>query len=382
MRNYRLVSVWGIPIQINVSLLVVLPVLAWLIGSGEQIDLYTSIINGFPIVALDAEALQVGNTPWLIGVVASVGLFVSVAVHELGHAWAARRYGIEVESITLWLLGGLANLEAMPREWKQELWIALAGPAASVLVAVVCYGVVLALPASVPAVTFVVGWLVVTNVVLTVFNLLPAFPMDGGRVLRALLARSRSYASATRTAARVGSFFAIGFAILGVLSFSPMLFLLALFVYGAANGESRMVALETLLEGVTAADIMTTDVRTISSETPLSELGAQMLEDRRTVYPVVDESGSVVGVVSLEHLRRGRRGEAETVREVMAETFPTVTADTPMVEVVGSMNRSRVRTAVVAEDGEMVGMVTAEDLATTLEVRREAGASVSPRVAM
>jgi Zn-dependent protease len=382
VRNYKLVSVWDIPIRINVSLLVVLPVLAWLIGSGEQIDLYTGIINGFPIVALDAAVLRTGITPWLIGVAAAVGLFVSVAIHELGHAWAARRYGIEVESITLWLLGGLANLESMPREWKRELWIALAGPAASVLVAVFCYGVVSLLPSSVPAVVFVVGWLVVTNVVLTVFNLLPAFPMDGGRVLRALLARSRPYASATRTAARVGSLFAIGFAILGILSLSPMLFLLALFVYGAANSESRVVALETLLAGVTAADVADANVRTVRAGTALSELSEQMLEDRRTAYPVVDQSGSVVGVVSLEHLRRGRRQDATTVREVMSETFPTVTADAPMFDVVSLMTRSGAKTAVVEANGEVVGVITAADLATTLEIRREAGTTLSPRAAM
>lgn len=382
MRNYRITSIWGIPIRINISLLVVLPILAWLIGSGEQIALYSGIINGFPVVALDPAVLRAGTTPWLIGIAAAVGLFASVAVHELGHAWAARRYGIGVESITLWLLGGLANLESMPREWERELWIALAGPAASVLVAVVCYGVLVLLPSSVPVVVFVVGWLVVTNIVLTVFNLLPAFPMDGGRVLRALLARSRPYASATRTAARVGSLFAIGFVILGILSFSPMLLLLGLFVYGAANGESRTVALETLLDGVTAADVMSTNVRTVPAGAPLSELGERMLEDRRTTYLVADESGSIVGIVSLAQYRRGRRRDAATVRDVMSETFPALRGDTPMFEVVGTMNGSGTRTAVIEEDGAVVGMITAEDLATVLQIRRESGSSPSPRVAM
>jgi CBS domain-containing protein len=287
-----------------------------------------------------------------------------------------------VESITLWLLGGLANLESMPREWERELWIALAGPAASVLVAVVCYGVLVLLPSSVPVVVFVVGWLVVTNIVLTVFNLLPAFPMDGGRVLRALLARSRPYASATRTAARVGSLFAIGFVIIGILSFSPMLLLLGLFVYGAANGESRTVALETLLDGVTAADVMSTNVRTVPAGAPLSELGERMLEDRRTTYLVADESGSIVGIVSLAQYRRGRRRDAAAVRDVMSETFPALRGDTPMFEVVGTMNGSGTRTAVIEEDGAVVGMITAEDLATVLQIRRESGSSPSPRVAM
>lgn len=382
MRNYDLVSVANIPIRINVSLLVVLPVLAWLIGSGEQIDLYVGIINAFPVAALDPAVLRAGTTPWLIGIAAAVGLFVSVTIHELGHAWAARRYGIEVESITLWLLGGLANLSSMPREWNREFWIAVAGPAASVAVAVVCYGVVSVLPSSVPAVVFVLGWLVVTNVALAAFNLLPAFPMDGGRVLRALLARSRPYASATRIAARIGSLFGIGFALLGVFSLSPMSLLLGLFVYGAATSESRLVALETVLEGVTAADAMTANVRAVPVDTSLAELSERMLDDRQTTYPVVDRAGSVVGLVTLDHLKRGRRRDAATVRDVMAESFPTVAADTPMFEVVGRMNRSGANAAVVEADGDVAGLVTDADLATMLRIRRETGASRSPRVAM
>ncbi|WP_115863555.1 site-2 protease family protein [Halorussus litoreus] len=382
MRNYDIVSVWGIPIRINVSLIVFLPVLAWLIGSGEQIALYTGFINGFPDIALDVGVLRSGNTPWLIGAGAAVGLFASVALHELGHAWAARRYDIEVESITLWLLGGLASLSEMPREWERELWIALAGPAASVLVAASCYAVVLVLPASTPAVTFVFGWLVITNVVLTVFNLLPAFPMDGGRVLRALLARNQPYASATRTAARIGTLFALAFAVLGVLSFSPLLLLLALFIYGAATGESRMVALDTLLAGVTAADAMTPTTEPVRTDTALSELGSRMMDERRTDYPVVDDSGAVVGVVSLGDLRKSRREEGASVGDVTRRDLPRVSVDAPMFDIVSELNAARANAVLVEDRGEVVGTITRADLAATLEVRRDAGALVAPRTAM
>ena len=380
MRNYRVATVWGIPIQINVSLVVFLPVLAWLIGSGEQIAAYTGIINGFLATPLEVATLRAGNTPWLIGAAAAVGLFVSVALHELGHAWAARRYGIRTESITLWLLGGLASLQSMPREWNRELWIALAGPAASVLVAAACYVAVLVVPASAPALVFVLGWLVITNVVLTVFNLLPAFPMDGGRVLRALLARSQPYATATRTAARVGSTFALAFAVLGVLSFSPLLLLLAVFVYGAATSESRLVALDTLLEGVTAADAMTAGVEGVSSEESISNLVDRMMRERRTTYPVVD-AGTIVGVVSLDDLRGAKGRDAATIREVVDAGVPRVRSDLPLFEVVGLMNGARADAAVVEADGETVGVITAADLAAALQVRREAGSLVSPRVA-
>ncbi|NEU57822.1 site-2 protease family protein [Halorussus sp. MSC15.2] len=381
MWNYRITSVWGIPIRINVSLLVFLPVLAWLIGSGEQITIYTGIINGFTPSPLDAADLRAGNTPWLIGSLAAVGLFVSVALHELGHSWAARRYGIEVESITLWLLGGLANLQTIPREWQKEFWIAIAGPAASVLVAAVAYAAVLVVPASLPVVTFVFGWLVVTNLVLTVFNLLPAFPMDGGRVLRALLARSQPYATATRTAARVGALFALGFAILGVLSFSPLLLLLALFVYGGATSESRLVALDTLLDGVTAADVMTTDTERVTGDTTMADLATRMLEEGRTTYLVTGDDGTVAGIVSVDDFKRSR-GQDTTVEEVMDTNVPRITGETSLFDVYGLMNRDRVDAAIVEADGEIRGVITSTQMATALQIRREAGSVAAPRTAM
>jgi Zn-dependent protease len=381
VRGFKLASVWGIPIRIDVSLLVVLPVLAWLFGSGEQIGVYTGLINLFPGVTLDSASLRTGTRSWVVGVGSAVGLFASVALHELGHAWAARRYGIEVESITLWLLGGLASLASIPREWTRELVIALAGPAVSVLVGLACYGVVLVLPGAVPTAVFVFGWLAVTNLLLTVFNLLPAFPMDGGRVLRALLARSRPYPVATRTAARVGVAFAVLFAVVGALSFSPMLLLLAVFVYGAARGESRSVAMETLLDGLTAGDAATDGAESVDADTPLSDLATRMIRDRRTAYAVVDDSGATVGVVSLDRLRKRRR-DAETVGDVAVTDVPRVAATDPLFDVVAAMSRTGAPAAFVVADGEAVGLITASDLATTLRIRRESGTTVAPRAAM
>ncbi len=382
MRNYTVTSVWGIPIRVNVSLLVFLPVLAWLIGSGEQIEVYAGLINGFTGTALDPTALAGGTTPWVIGVVAAVGLFVSVAIHELGHAWAARRYGIETESITLWILGGLASLKSMPKEWNREFWIALAGPVTSVLVGAVCYAAVVALPASTSVATFVFGWLVVMNVTLAAFNMLPAFPMDGGRILRALLARRRPYATATRIAARVGSGFAVLFAVVGVLAFSPLLLLLALFVYGAANGESRIVAVASLLEGLTAADVMRSDAESVPADATLADLLDRMLRERRTAYPVED-AGSVVGVVSLADARRARkRDPGETrVRDVMAEGVRRVPADADAFEVLALLNERGVGVVLVPEAGEVAGVVTQAEFASLLQIRREGEGLLAPRVA-
>jgi Zn-dependent protease/predicted transcriptional regulator len=372
MRNYRLTSVWGIPIQLNISLLVFLPVLVWLIAASGQIELYATVIDDLSAAALDADALQTGINPWLIGVAAAVGLFFSVAVHELGHAYAARRYGIGIRSITLWIFGGLAALESMPREWDREFWIAIAGPVTSVGLGVAFAGLLQLVPASLPVVMFVVGWLAVINVVLAVFNMIPAFPMDGGRILRALLARSRSYATATRAAARVGTFFALLFAVVGVLSWNPILILIALFVYGTATTESRTTMLDELLTDVTAADVMETSARTVDADDTVADFTDRMLRDRRSEYVVVDD-GEIVGLVTLAELKRvDRSAQASTgVRSIMRGDVPTVEPTAPAFDVLVTMRDGPL--VVVLNGDEIVGTVSRSDLGRVMELRRQLG---------
>ncbi|MFC7165238.1 site-2 protease family protein [Halospeciosus flavus] len=372
MRNYTIGRVWDIPIRVNISLLVFLPVLAWLIGSGTQIEVYTSYINTFAPTALDPATLQAGNTPWIVGVGAAVALFTSVAIHELGHSWAAMRYGIQTESITLWILGGLAALSEMPKEWNRELWIALAGPVTSVLVAAAAYLVVLVLPASTPILAFVFGWAVVTNLLLAVFNMLPAFPMDGGRVLRALLARSQPYPVATRRAARVGTLFAVGFAVVGVLSFSPMMLLLALFVYGAATSESRTVALDAALEGLTVRDVTTVEKPTIDADASLNEFVDELMRTRKQLF-LVEEHGRVVGTVSMADLQRASKIDREAMRvsDVMVTDHPRLTPDDDAFEALATLAGDRRGVAFVEVDDETVGAVTREDFTELLSFQKE-----------
>ncbi|WP_435366052.1 site-2 protease family protein [Haloarchaeobius sp. DYHT-AS-18] len=375
MRSYRLTSIWGIPININISLIVFLPILAWLIGSGQQITLYAGIIDGLAGSSLDVAVLRQGTTPWLIGAAAAVGLFVSVTLHELGHSWVALRYGLTIESITLWIFGGVASMASIPREWNREFWIAIAGPITSVLIGVVCYILLQIIPTSLPIVLFVVGWLAVVNVTLAIFNLVPAFPMDGGRVFRALLARTRPYGQATRIAARVGVIFAIVFAVIGVFSFNVILLFVALFIYGAATSESRTTALEDLLVGVTVADIMKRDLRTIPATSTVAEFVDQMLVDRRTEFGVTDETGATVGIVSLQHLTDvDQRNRATTpVADVMAEEPLTVQATADAFDALVELGASKTSYALVEEGGSVVGVLSQADYASALELRRGIG---------
>jgi Zn-dependent protease/CBS domain-containing protein len=371
MRSYKLLTVWGIPIRVNTSLLLFLPILAWLIGSGGQIELYAALIERFTGVGFDLARLRAGSTPWLIGVVAAVGLFASVTVHELGHSWVALRYGLEIESITLWILGGLASLKSFPKEWDREFWIAIAGPVSSVLVAGVCYGGALLAPSSSHAGRFVLGWLAVTNVTLAAFNLLPAFPMDGGRILRALLARSRPYGTATRLAARVGVGFAFLFAIVAVLNFQIILLLLALFIYGAATTESKAVLLDELLDGVTVGDIVTREPATVDAGTTVEAFGRQLLQDRQPIHLVVAADGSPVGVVTLADLRGAKRADhaALTVRDI-ARDVPRVDAAADAFDTLVALQGPGGLDAIVERDGALVGLLTEADYAHAMTIQR------------
>jgi Zn-dependent protease/CBS domain-containing protein len=380
MRRYRVGSILGIPIELDLTFLLVVPLFAYLIGS--RIETTATLLVDLLGVGVDAAALT-GSVAWVVGLAAALGLFVGVVLHELGHSVVAMRYGYEIDSITLWLFGGIASLSEMPEDWRQELAIAVAGPVVSVLLGVGCYLALLAVPAGLPAVQFVVGYLAVLNVTLAVFNMLPGFPMDGGRVLRALLARSRPYARATEIAAEVGKGFAILMGLFGLLSFNFLLAGLALFVYAGAAAESQRVTLGAAFEGVTVADVMTPaeELDTVTEDTSLATLVDRMLRERHTGYPVVD-GDRLAGLVTLEDARSVRDVErdAYTVGEVMARDLATVAPDADAMAAFTAMTDNGVgRLPVTDADGRLVGLVTRTDLMTALEIIRSSGRVESRR---
>lgn len=374
--NYRLFSVMGIPIRVNVTLLLFIPVIVWLIHGDvsrpEGAEVWADILASMSGHELEPEGLRTGLTPWLLGVAAAVGLFFGVTVHELGHSWVALRYDFEISSITLWIFGGVAQMEENPKEWRQELHIAIAGPVTSVLVATGFYLLLQIVP-PVPEMVFVVGWLAVMNLVLAVFNMVPAFPMDGGRVLRAVLARNRSYASATRTAATVAKFLAIGMGLLGLLG-NPILILIAMFVYVAATSESRMTAISEALTGIYVEDLMTEDVVTVSPDDTIEELTQRMMFERHTGFPVTDETGGVVGVVTLADVQGidpERRAEVQ-VSDVMTPDVISVDPREEAFEALMTVGRNDVGRVLVMERGELVGIISRTDVMKALELS-EAG---------
>ncbi|MDG5819812.1 CBS domain-containing protein [Natronococcus sp. A-GB7] len=369
-RSFRIGSLLGIPIKLDVTFLLILPVFAWLIAI--QVGDLVPVLNGVLGTAIDVEAVTTGSTPWLLGAAAAIGLFASVLAHELGHSVVAIRYGFPIDSITLWLLGGVAQLSEQPTNWRQELAIAIAGPIVSVGLGVGFYALVVATPATLETAQFVFAYLAVINVVLAAFNMLPGFPMDGGRVLRAILGRNRPFAVATAQAAQVGKTFALLLGLFGLLAFNIFLIAIAFFIYIAATGEARQTAIQAAIEGITVADLMTPvdELDTVSPETTITELLDAMMEHRHTGFPVV-EHGSVAGVVTLEDARTvppSERG-SRTVRDVMTTDLETLSPSEEAWEALVSLQRNDIGRLVVLDDRErLAGLVTRTDVITALNI--------------
>jgi Zn-dependent protease/CBS domain-containing protein len=380
MRGIRLGSAFGIPIQLNWTFLFILPIFAWIIGSDivELTELVNSVLN----VAIATEPLTGGSMRWILGFAAAGGLFFGVLLHEFGHSLVAMRYGFEIESITLWLLGGVASFKEIPEEWQKEFNIAIAGPVVSVLVGVLSYLAFTLTPASLSAVQFVFGYLAVMNIGLAIFNMLPGFPMDGGRVLRALLARKRPHAQATQMAAEVGKIFAFMLGLLGLFAFSPLFILLAFFIYIAASGEAQQSTVKAAFEGVTVRDIMTPgeELHVVDEEATIAELLSRMFTERHTGYPVVDARGDLVGMVTLDDARTIKEVERDAYRveDVMERDVQGIGPDVDAITALQTMQEHDVgRLPVVDEQGDLTGIISRTDLMTAFNVIQSRGDNTS-----
>mgnify|MGYP000215079980 CR=1 FL=1 len=375
MRGIKIGTVLGIPVRLNWTFLIVLPLFAYLIGS--QVGMIAEVMNESLGAGIDPAALVGGVTPWALGLAAALGLFGGVLLHEFGHSIVAMRYGYEIESITLWLLGGLANFAEFPEDWKHEFWIAIAGPVVSVAVGLVCFGVFEFAPVGSNAVLFVFGYLALLNVVLAVFNMIPAFPMDGGRVLRALLARNQPHAQATQRAAGIGKAFAFVMGLIGVFTFQLLLIVLAFFIYIAASGEAQQTTLKAAFQDVTVSDVMTRreDLHTVDEDTSVAELMNRMFKERHTGYPVL-RGDDLVGMVTLEDARSVQEVERDAYRveDVMATQVVGIGPEADAVTALQTMQENGVgRLPVVDRNNQLVGIISRTDLMTAFNIIQTGG---------
>jgi Zn-dependent protease len=315
-----------------------------------------------------ANAVQV-----TVGVALVLAVFGCVVLHELGHALTARRFGIRTRDITLLPIGGVARLERMPDDPRQELLVAIAGPAVNVLIAAALWAVLGAtgtLPSLADAArveSSFLATLLVVNVALVGFNLLPAFPMDGGRVLRALLALKLPYTRATRIAANAGSGMAVLFGFAGLMIPNPFLLFIALFVYLGAQSEAQQTETRVALDGLTVRDAMMTRFTMLPDHATLGDAAEELLAGAQQDFPITSD-GRLLGVLSRQalvtHLRQ--RGRDARVGELVASGCPATAEHEPLEAAVARMREARCNSIPVLRGAMVVGLLTLENVSELL----------------
>ncbi len=356
---------------------------SWTVGKlfGIDLKIHTTFLLILAWVGYGHWQKGEGIAGVIAGVLFILALFGCVVLHELGHALAARRYGIGTKDITLLPIGGVARLDRMPEDPKEEMVVALAGPAVNVVIAALLFvwlqltGGWQAMGDLGVATGPVVERLMVVNLFLVGFNLLPAFPMDGGRVLRAFLATRTDFVSATQTAAKVGQGMALLFGFLGMF-FNPFLMFIALFVWIGAGQEAESAQVHAVLGKAAVTRAMLTEFRTIGLEDSLERVVELILAGSQHDFPVMD-GDHVVGVLRREDLFAALAlRELKTVADVMRKDVQVVDSNEMLEDAFKKLQGSETGTLPVMDAGRLVGIVTTENMAEYLMIeaaRKAAG---------
>jgi Zn-dependent protease/CBS domain-containing protein len=350
---------------------------AWKIGTIAGIALYVHTTFFILIAWVAASHWSQGRDLGAAGAAVAfiLALFACVVLHELGHALTARRYGIPTRDITLLPIGGVARLERMPDEPLQELWVAVAGPAVNVVIAVVLY---LWLRAGgtfepISGVTLTQGpfleRLMVVNIILIVFNLLPAFPMDGGRIVRAVLATRMEYTRATQIAATLGQGMALLFGFVGFFT-NPFLLFIALFVWIGAAQEASLVQVRSALSGIPVRRAMITEFRTLGPQDSLRHAAEVLLAGTQQDFPIVD-ADRVIGILLRADLLAAlaaHRHDA-VVADVMRQEFALVDSHEMLDVAFTRLQQGQVHTGPVVHGGRLVGLLTMDNIGEFVAVQ-------------
>jgi stage IV sporulation protein FB len=307
-------------------------------------------------------------------VVFIVAIFGCVVLHEFGHILTGRRFGVTAPEVTLLPIGGVASIDKMPDQPYQELLIALAGPAVNVVIAVLLFLVANAVsPITLAHIEdphfSLIERLAVTNVLLAVFNMIPAFPMDGGRVLRAALAMWLGWDKATRFAAQVGQIFAFVLGFLGLFG-NPLLIFIAIFVYMAAAGEAEMTIASSTTRNIRVEDAMETQIATIDRSATIREAVDTLLATSQDEFPVIGANGKMYGLLARSDIIEALKEQdaaapiAPFVRKEAPTVLPGASLDTALKQL-----HAGVSVGVVDEDGSLLGLVTRQSIAEVMLIK-------------
>lgn len=321
--------------------------------------------------------LEDGTAAAIEGIAFIIAIFACVTLHELGHALAARRYGIATPDITLLPIGGVARLERMPQNPVAEIVIALAGPAVNVVIAAILILILGAQPEVITTDNFedpsagFLARLAAVNVFLVVFNMIPAFPMDGGRVFRAVLAIWTGRERATRVAATVGQGVAFLFGFIGLVGGNPLLIFIAIFVFLAANAENSATGMAAMAKGLTVDDAMITSYETLGPQSTLDDAAHALIRTTQHEFPVVDGGGHPRGILTRRAMiaGMGQSGPEGSVLDVMEE-FPAVDARSRLEPAIEPIFQDGAQAVAVTDgNGRLVGYLSRENLSELMMLR-------------
>lgn len=340
---------------------------------GHPFGIKLSVHWTFLLIILWVIAINITQgadlTQILLSVLFILVLFICVVMHEFGHSLTARRYGIQTDSITLLPIGGMANIEKMPEEPKQEILVTLAGLLVNVAIAFILGVIIYLVPdfsftaefEAITAQNFVI-LLMYTNLFIVGFNLIPAFPMDGGRILRAALSFRFNRVKATRYSMIAGQVFGGIFAVIG-LFINPFLFVIGIFVFLGAGSEYAQVKYGALLSDYTAKDVVMNDYSLFHPDEQLQKAVDVMLKTSQTGF-LAGEGDHILGVLLKDNLIKGlsQRDDDVRVRDVMTRDFKKVENNTPLQEVFTFMQKKKIGLLPVFDDGKLVGVIDKENL--------------------
>jgi Zn-dependent protease len=374
-RSVRIARIARIPVGISPLWLIVVALTTWSLGAGY----YPSEVHGITTAG-----------SYALGLASALLLFASILAHEFGHALVARRRGVQIEEIDLWLLGGVARMSGEPRTAEDELHFALAGPAVTAVVAALFGALAVTLPSSAPAaLRALVSYQAQINLLILGFNLVPAFPLDGGRVARALIwRRTGDMAAATNTATGLGRVFGyllIAFGVLIAFNGEPAglwFTLIGVFLVSAATAERMHEQVISAFTGVPAEELMSQPAISIPAEATLVEAQECFKRYRYTAFPVTDGAGRAVGILSLDHLngtpparwhgtRAGERADRDPALLIGGHEKIAHLLDQPAFARVG-------RAAVIDQEGLPVGVVSVTDVERALRAAATATARAAP----
>jgi len=367
-KGIHLFTLFGFEVRLNWTWLILAVLITWSLATGF-----------FPAYSPDMQT----STYWWMGVVGTIGLFFSIVFHELSHSLVARRYGIPMHGITLFVFGGMAQMHQEPHNPKSEILMSLAGPIASIIIGLVFLGVnyIGGQAFGQTAVGVVIGYLGIINLILAAFNLIPAFPLDGGRILRSVLwARGKDLRKATRISSRIGSGFGIFLIVMGVLDFiggnfigGVWLALIGMFLRSISKNSYQQLLMRKALEGEPIKRFMKTDPVTVEPSITLEDLVENYIyRYHHKLYPVT-RNGELLGCVSLPQVKQFSREQWEkhTVDDVVrkCDENNTVDENTDSVRIMSRMRKNGKSRMIVTKNGQLAGVITLKDLLEFLSLK-------------